>query len=195
MSFQADKFGASGPGIPALGLRITVPDVFIDSGRGRSIHRKVMQDATRETLEWHHRSLMPQHFKQTARGKYGHKERAPVTKARKRKRFGSITDLVKSRKSKTQFTSEKPRVSFRQGTPEGVIHGYMRYKWPFPQASRRTRSTPRRVSQFDMNAEVTRWTDRETREGSERCARAFAASYKRRIAGKKKFTKIIAPQL
>jgi len=195
MAFGAGTISGNHKGLvlPGLAARISVPDVYLDTARGRVMHRQVSQLAAADTLNWHNRIIMREHFKQTNRKKYKHSPRADSTKARKKRRFNSITDLKKTGRSKGNFLGSAPRVSFKSGTSEGIVFAYQRYRWPFPKSAQKT--SPKAVTQQMMNEEVTRWTDEEATRAARVYSKSWAKHYNQKISGRKKLKKLIGPQL
>lgn len=68
------------------------------------IWNKMVKDSVRETLTFHHNKHMPRHFKREARARYNHKPRSEKYKAWKKRRFGSITDLVMTGSTRDKLT-------------------------------------------------------------------------------------------
>lgn len=68
------------------------------------IWNKMVKDALREALMFHHNKHMPRHFKREARARYNHKPRSEKYKSWKKRRFGSLIDLVMTGGTKEKIT-------------------------------------------------------------------------------------------
>lgn len=84
-------------------LWMDIPKRPEEIGQAR-IWNKMVKDSLRETLAYHHNKHMPRHFRREARERYSHKPRSEKYKAWKKKRFGSITDLVMTGSTKQKLT-------------------------------------------------------------------------------------------
>lgn len=84
--------------VPAFQVQVEVPE------RPKQVatrtHNAWSRQAMRTILETHHAKRIPQHFKRSARGKYGYKARKPRYMRYKARKYGAQTDLVFSGASK-----------------------------------------------------------------------------------------------
>lgn len=73
-------------------------------------HNKFAREALTDELKKHYRVRVPQHFKATARAKYGYAPRSAAYKKMKLRRYGSRTDLVKTGMTEQAFTKGDPKI-------------------------------------------------------------------------------------
>jgi len=139
-------------------------------------------------LHWKNR--IPNHFKQTNRNKYDHAERTEYTKALKRQRHGSITDLVKTGATRDHMTSFRPKIRIggaavnKEGT--GLLSLTMELRFPFPV---RFDTSERGVNMIQMASEIARWTDDEIKDAANDFAKVFAVEFGLLIARAPKIKK------
>ncbi len=180
MKFEGIKF-------PGIGFVIVAPDPMVNSARFLRIHNRISKNALKAVLLWHWETNTPKHFKQHARGKYDYAERSRGYKAKKRAKFGSITDLVKSGRTRDALTTQLPRVSVR-GSSEKILFGRAKLaRFPFPVS--KDVKDPRRVTVEKMADEIVRWVDSEAEEAVNRYADIYITDLKQAIAGSKKWRK------
>ena len=177
---------------PRVGAQIGIPNPFIDSARGRSLHQKVSAKAARLTLQWHHANVMREHFGRQNRNKYNHQKRTKRWEFYKKLKFNSYVDIVASGKSRDRFLGVTPRATISRNQPDGTIHAYMRYRWPFPQANT-TGGSRQGVTVGVMNDEVTRWTDADAQRAAKVYSEAFIKYYEQELTTRKKWRKTIGP--
>jgi hypothetical protein len=149
-------------------------------------HNKAGKEALGEELEEHHKRRIPGHFKQTARGKYHYKERSPIYKAIKKRKYHSITDLVRKGDTERMARSQhQVRIggtvtgTFRQsGEPRSApgLTGSL-IMWVPWSANQRDSTSPRAVRTHDMANEITAVTPEE--EGN--IAYGFGRRYLQRL--------------
>lgn len=155
---------ASAQLVPDVGFVMTFPDWLMQSARLTRIHNTVSKLALRRVLMKHHKERIPDHFKQTNRNKYDHKERSSRTKAYKRRKFGSITDLVKTGRTRQSMTATRPQVQIG-GSGATVMTGKMFMRFPFSVDL--SPGTGKTVTPAVMAAEIARWTETEAQEAAE----------------------------
>ena len=73
-------------------------------------HNRISREALTDELAKHHRTRLREHFRATARTKYGYLPRNEGYKRRKLKRYGSRTDLVKTGATEQAFTKGAPKI-------------------------------------------------------------------------------------
>lgn len=190
-----DLFNSAGIPFPKLFMRVSFPDVFVNKDRGRKMHKRVIRKAMTDGLEFHNRYLIPQHFGHENKNLYDHKKRTPITIHRKRIMYNTRVDLRKTGKSKTSILSQKPAVSWRRNIGDGIEHAFMKYKWPSNIKNRIRR--PGKVDIFEMNDELTRWSDEDSKKVSRVIEVQFRNYYEEELANKggKKYQRIIGPHL
>lgn len=172
---------------PQIGVVIRAPDALVNSARGRRANIQAIREAIAVALVDHHNFIMREHFRQTNRQKYDHKERTPKYKRYKRRKFNSITDLKASGDSMRKMLAAAPRVSYRDEI-KGVQTGFMRYRWPFPKPGKQN---PRFVTIQDMNREVSAWTGEEVARATEKFRRAFVKAWEREMKSSPRWKKEI----
>lgn len=125
----------------------------------------IAREALREELELHHQRRIPAHFSRSARTTYRYAERTPGYKALKKRRFGSLLDLVKTGRSKSSITRGR-QIRFA-GTLSGSarrapgLTGSLVMKMNFPL----TRNLPNtRIKGVDLANEIGRTTNAEQSE-------------------------------
>lgn len=87
----------------AMRLFIDVPKKPSDIAQAR-VWNGFVKDAIRETLAHHHNKHMPRHFKRDARQRYQHKERNAKYKSWKKRKYGSLLDLVLTGRTRDKLT-------------------------------------------------------------------------------------------
>lgn len=173
--------------IPNIGMVHEIPAPLLDSDRFRRTHRAIAKKAVRATLERHHRKTLPGHFKQTNRSKYDHKPRKPWWKEYKKKRYGSITDLVASGETKRSMLSTAPKISVG-GTADSFLTGTMSLKFPFQRDNRRGKGA---VSVSVMASEIARWTDDEQKAAGAYMQQMYAIMLEEKFRNSPKIRKQI----
>ena len=148
--------------IPQIGFEIAIPEAMDGKARTLRAYKKISMEALEFCLKFHHLRTMPEHFKATNRNKYRHKERSSVYKKVKKVKFRSITDLVKTGKSKAYILGIMPPVKHIRNLPEGVQAAKMEYRWPFNKSGRFRDAGKNRVKIEDMNEELTTMTHEES---------------------------------
>ena len=127
---------------------------------------KFAREAMQEVLNTHFETRIPQHFRITAKSKYGYKPRKGITKKLKKSRWHISPDLDLVRSGQTsRYVMSSARItlrgSFGADQRQGAgISGRLTMHLPFPQ-SRDGR--PGSVQQKDMKDEITRTTPDEDR--------------------------------
>lgn len=148
-------------------------------------------------LQEHHQRRIPGHFKQYARAKYRHKARSPIYKAFKRKKFHSITDLVRTGKTERMATGmARIRIggtfgTFNKSAATVGIVGHLVMPVGFKMRWRDS-SNPRAVRTEDMAREITAINPDEAAEMASTFQRVYthnlnyySTNRRSRIYGKK----------
>ena len=166
--------------VPSIHATLEATFAFVDSARMRRIHEKAVRNAITDTLLKHWRKRVPQHFKQNARTRYDHDERKAPYKKIKRRQHHSITDLVKTGRTKFAMTTRKPRVQFGGGAGlrsslGAGTRGRIFLSFPFPTS--RDNFTPGGVRIAQMAKEISTWTSDEVQQA----AREFQLSYQEHL--------------
>jgi len=167
--------------IPIMEAVITAPILMhADSSRvGRTI-RRIVRDALKEELLFHHKKRIPEHFNKWRQRKYRYQPRSPRVRLIKQRR--NQADLVKSGRSKRKATNQI-RITFPRGAGRGVfIRGTM--KWP---TGFRGSSTGRGVTQAVMEDEITRWTLQEERVATTHIGDSVTERLRRTLSNRAKF--------
>lgn len=86
-----------------MALLIDLPERPAQIAQDR-VWNKINKDAMKVALMHHHNTHMPRHFKRDARQRYSHKERNAKYKAWKKRKFGSLIDLVMSGSTRDKIT-------------------------------------------------------------------------------------------
>lgn len=156
-------------------------------------HNKAARKAAVLLLQRHHQKNIPEHFKQTARNKYGYKPRSAAYKAYKRKRWHSITDLVASGRNRQLITAMgiiriggtitgSPKRTSLSGKTYGSgrepgLRAQLRMRGNWPKF--RDPRSARAVSIEDMKAEIATVTPAENQQ----LAQFFRDNYIRELNG------------
>lgn len=107
------------------GAFISLPEMLVASPR---THQRFAREAMEQELDHHHRAVMPEHFKQSAHQKYGHKPRSPKYIAYKIRRWRSGTDHVASGRTKVELLYK--RQILVDGSGE-TLRGRLKMRLPF----------------------------------------------------------------
>ncbi len=129
------KFGGRSQGIV---LTVDIPLRYRDIAVRH--HNSFVKLALAEAMNRHHKNVIPEHFKATARDKYHYRERNTAYKKAKMKRYGSRTDLVKTGESKEFMTHN--RTITVAGAAEGgktPIKATITMRFPFKGGTGRQR--------------------------------------------------------
>ena len=160
--------------LPVLTAILELPEMLDPDGPANSrvnrIHSRAVKTSLRRTLGLHHKVRIPQHFRRDARHRYRYHERKRVTKRIKRKRYHSITDLVKTGATKRKMIAGFESIRVGGSTEGGTVTGTMRLRFPFPTSNewRGDGVTPDKMAE-----EIARFTDEETKQ----VANQFKAFY------------------
>lgn len=95
---------------------------------------RMAKDSMDEELAKHHKQRIPGHFSREARSKYKHKPRRRPYMAFKKRKFGSIADLVKTGETRRRVTSTYRRSlggAWLRGGVLSAIRGTLHYSLPF----------------------------------------------------------------
>jgi hypothetical protein len=168
-----------GPGIPEVGFVIVMPEWLRSSARLERLHAQASKEAARVVMMTHWRKRIPGHFTTQARSKYQHKERLRSTKAKKRKFYGSRTDLVKTSRTRLKMTQQVPTVRVG-GKASNILRVSMQLPFGFPATFDRAR--PGSVSVEQMSLEISRWTDAEMSEAAAQYRDAYVTAFEQLTA-------------
>lgn len=178
--------------MPDLAVHFAIPSPLIDTARGHRTQAVAARYALEEALKDHHYNVMPGHFTDSAKVRYGHMERAPGYVARKRRKYGRATDLIKSGKSRDKMLGRMPRVVF-SGSSTTAIKARQRYQWFFPAPR-----VPRQVvgvSREHMNREVTAWDLQDLARATETLRTSFVDKWMMEVASKPKWRKQVRSKI
>ena len=175
---------AIGSIVPTFGCVITVPDTFADGTRSKRVHDKAVKLALESALMEYWRGGFRDHFTAPVVNKYRYAIRADGYKAIKKKEFRSITDLVRTGRTKNWMTTARPRFTIARGSVEGVarsksgtgVTGRLTMKFPFPATSKdlgKRNDGKRKISPADMAKELATWAE----SAMWHAANVFAESY------------------
>jgi len=156
-----------------------MPDWLRSSARLERLHARASKEAARVVMMIHWRKRIPGHFETSARSKYRHKERLRSTKAKKRKFYKSMTDLIKTRRTKTKMTQQAPTIRVG-GKASNTLRVSMLLPFGFPATFDRSR--PGSVSVEQMSLEISSWTDAEMSEAAKQYRDAYVDSFERLTA-------------
>ncbi len=163
--------------IPKVGFAIVASDALLGtSDRMGRIHRKVSKQAAQAAMLLHWRKYVPRHFRQNNRQLYNHAPRSRRYMGYKRKVHKSITDIVKTGRTRDSMTTMMPTIR-NSGSPESLMITTMYLKWPFPAG----KGKPGSISRDQMNEELSRWVDEEEAEILKQYAAIYVASLKDEI--------------
>lgn len=107
------------------GAYIALPEMLLASPRK---HQELARAGMQEALDYHHRYVMPEHFKPSAHQKYNHKDRSPKWIAYKVRRYRTGIDHVASGRSKVEVLYK--RRILVSGTGE-QLRGQLKMRLPF----------------------------------------------------------------
>jgi len=181
--------------IPQISYTIEMPAMLSPSGSPRSrmnrIHAAAVKEALKSTLKTHHRTRIKEHFKQSAKTRYGHYTRDFKTLALKRRHWGNLPDLVKSGEMRRKIKTQRPRLRASGTVFRGFVSVLMQLKFP---ESFRSSPGARGVTRAKMAEEISRWTSDEERAAAQEFIRRYAQIINQKIRSKR-WRKTIAPQL
>jgi len=146
------------------------------TARMRREHNKIIRDLGINEMKIHLRDNIPGHFRQDARRKHKHAKRNGGYKAIKKARFGSILDLVKTKRTKLNMRIGRIQAGgsfFRSSesklSPGRVFRLFLRFPFPTSFSS----AKPGAVTVKQMAKEIAHVTDEEAREKGERLKRLY----------------------
>ena len=171
--------------IPDIGMVHEIPSPLLDSARFRRAHSAVAKASVRKVLQVHHKKTLPGHFKQTNKSKYDHKARSKKWRSDKRRKYGSITDLVASGETKRKMLGTTPKIAVG-GTADTFLHGTMTLSFPFGKDGKRRTSA---VTLTVMRKEIARWTDDEQMAAGALVQQEYAKGIEERFANAPKIRK------
>lgn len=90
--------------VPTVRANLVAPEPLLRERSFLRIHNRAAKDALRAEAEKHHKERIPGHFTRSAAQKYGHMRRTPRYMRMKARRWGSVTDLVKTGDTKDEMT-------------------------------------------------------------------------------------------
>lgn len=180
-------------GLPEIQFTIIIPDWLLGTKRMEILHNKISKAAMTEVLLRHHKQRMPGHFKQSARQKYRHRPRNEIYKFRKRQKFRSILDIVKTGRTKRRFTMIKPLIQIGgSGTDSKGIRGRAFYRFPFPAAKD---NKPQSVTTDQLAKELSTILREEREQIAEQYGQAFMTLLFDELETRPRIRKKIAPKL
>lgn len=162
--------------IPKVGFAIVASDALLGTDRMGRIHRKISKQAAHAAMLLHWRKYVPRHFQKTNRQLYGHAPRSRRYKGYKRKVHKSITDIVKTGRTRDSMTTMMPVIR-NSGSADSLMVTTMYLRWPFPAG----KTKPGSVSREQMNNEIGRWVSEEEEEILKQYAAIYIASLKNEI--------------
>lgn len=148
--------------IPRLIVALEIPAPLIDGEEMERLHNRSARRAMRDTLLHHHKKRLPEHFKQTARHRYGYAARKPKYKAQKRRQFGSITDLVKTGRMRDQMLNAPPKPILTGSAGRGVLTGRILLRMRLANIGR----VGKGVTPADMKEEIEKILPNEEQESA-----------------------------
>ena len=175
--------------MPSFQMVVEMPAPFLNTVNTIKLHNQSVNKAIEDTLRAYWKGAWRDHFKSTARGQFGYRDRASVYKAIKRKETGSITDIVHSGRTKTSMTHTVPKFSIAKGAVGGISRqgtttgsrfgttGVLTLKFGFPATTKDLglrKDGQRKISPTEMAEELGRWTD----EGMYWASKQFMERYK-----------------
>jgi hypothetical protein len=140
----------------------------------------------------HWKKTIPGHFKQTARTKYRHTPRDFRWKAKKRRVFGSITDIVASRSTRDQMTQRHPKITKKEVGKLGIIQGVMTLRWP---TGHKEQADHRGVTKTDMAREIAEMTNEDLTKLAEEFRNQFIPIMTTMLASSPRMALRFAPWL
>lgn len=178
---------------PQLGVYIEVPAPLVDSARFLRIHSSAAKDAMRSTLRLHQIKRLQEHFKQTNRHRYNHQPRRDKYKAAKRRKYHSITDLVKTGETRRRMLNEKHTIRVG-GTAESELRATMTMHFPFPEDSA-GRNPHGGVGIAQMRKELAAWTDEEVADAALDYQRFYWEQIDKALASAPKWRRTLGAQV
>jgi len=157
--------------IPKVGFAIVASDALLGTSRMGRIHRKISKASAQAAMLLHWRKYVPRHFQQTNRQLYNHAPRSKRYKGYKRKVHKSMTDLVKTGRTRDSMTTMMPVIR-NSGSADSLMITTMYLRWPFPAG----KGKPGSVSRDQMNKELGRWVSEEESEILQKYAAIYKAS-------------------
>ena len=158
--------------MPTWAIAITGDDYLIEPASQATdrLHRQIMKRTIRAVLLKHYAMFFRKHFERGNRSRYSHKPRHTQYRHRKKKKYGSTTDLVKTGSSQRHMTSQEPKIKIsRAGATKGWFKGTMAIRWPVlrddgsPMRTRGTKMTHTGVTWEQMNRELGNWHETEAK--------------------------------
>lgn len=163
--------------LPVMEVHITLPKVWSSSTRFSVKHSRWVKESLKEELILHWRRRIPDHFKSSARTKYGYGRRGHKYKARKLRVYKSRRDLVKTGGTETKFRSYYDRIRSGGTIKSGVVHATLILKWPFPVG--RVSGSNQKITVPDMAREIETVTDAEAKQIFEGFKRRYLKKFQR----------------
>jgi len=131
-----------------------MPAVLVDGARFQRAYISALKSATRLALQEYQQGKFNEHFKKTNRREFKHAKRRDSYKSVKRRKFGSITDLVKTGKTREYMRLQRAKISTKGNFSQGVS-ATMYLKFPFPVADA---ENPKGVGPAQMRKEIEAWS-------------------------------------
>ena len=107
------------------GAFIQLPELLLASPRK---HQQLVRAAMAEELDYHHRNVIPEHFKASAHQKYNHKDRSPKYIAYKVRRYRTGIDHIASGRTMAELRYKRQIIV--SGTGD-TLQGQLKLRLPF----------------------------------------------------------------
>ena len=160
--------------LPQIGLQMIVPDPIINSGRFLRLHNRVSELALKAALLEHWSKTTKKHFVKSARQRYGYADRSMRYVRQKRRRYGSVADLVKTGKAKRTTPVVMPKVKIG-GSAASVLKGLAKLHWPHPIRRRPSGNSNIRVGLPQIFEEIGSWTQEEAESAMKTYTEVYTA--------------------
>tara|TARA_R100000808_G_scaffold24931_1_gene59486 strand:- start:15888 stop:16463 length:576 start_codon:yes stop_codon:yes gene_type:complete len=181
--------------LPEVGFAITAPAPIHDSARFMRIHNRASKNAVRTTLLKHRLEVLPKHFQRGNRSRYDHMPRKTRTRTVKKQKFNSVTDLVKTGKTRDHMTSQFPVIRVG-GSAQSVMKGTMHLTFPFPvNLEMDGGKDGKGVTQAQMAKEIGAWTEDESRGAADDMAQFYKEFLEQELADAPRLRKKLAAKV
>ena len=161
-----------------ISARIAMPEPYTTGTRFMRVYRKSAKEAVKLALLEYRQGDFKEHFSRAARSRFNHKKRSARYKAKKRKQYGSVTDLVKSGTTRDHMLMQRPKVTV-QGEAGSALYGTMYLKFPFPVTQ--ATDNPRGVSIQQMKIELATWDQKALQRIQRSFKRHFHSELRRNL--------------
>jgi len=147
--------------MPNIGFVIVADDWLVETKAMRRIHNRISKRAGKAAMLLHWRKYIPMHFQRSNRSRYDHEERTKKYKAQKRKKFRSITDLVKTGRTKDYMLTVIPTIR-ASGKADMNMTITMKLRRPYRVGN--NPNAHKQVTVEQQNKEIAAWVSEEERE-------------------------------